>query len=69
MKGKVNNMAEKSKDEVIKALKICSLGDDKAKHNLSCDECPYRKYAFNKSEYKGTNCDEEMLKDALEYLS
>ena len=35
MKGKVNNMAEKSKDEVIKALKICSLGDDKAKHNLS----------------------------------
>ena len=51
-------MAEKSKDEVIKA-----------KHNLSCDECPYRKYAFNESEYKGTNCDEEMLKDALEYLS
>lgn len=58
-------MAEKSKDEVIKALKICSLGDKKKQYNCSCDEW----YAFNESEYKGTNCDEEMMKDALEYLS
>lgn len=54
-------MAEKSKDEVIKALKICSLGDKKKQYNCSCDECPYQ--------FKGTNCDEEMMKDALEYLS
>ena len=31
-------MAEKSKDEVIKALKICSLGDKKKQYNCSCDE-------------------------------
>lgn len=62
-------MAEKSKDDVIKALKICSLGDKKEEHNYSCDECPYKEYAFNEPEYKGTNCDEEMMKDVLEYFS
>ena len=62
-------MAEKSKDDVIRALKICSLGDRKEELHCSCDECPYRIYAFKGSSYKGTNCDEEMMKDALEYLS
>lgn len=59
---------KKSKNDVIKALKICSLGDKKAEYNCSCDECPYLNYAYGNSEYKGTNCDEEMMKDALEYL-
>lgn len=58
----------KSKQDVIKALKICSLGDKKREHNCSCEACPYRKYAYNESEYKGTNCDEELMKDVLEYL-
>ena len=62
-------MAEKSKDKVIKALKICSLGDKKAEYNCSCNECPYQIYAYGNLAYKGTNCNEEMMKDALEYLS
>ena len=61
-------MANKSKSDVIRALKICSLGDKKKKEQ-SCKNCPYQNYAYNKQEYKGTNCDEELMKDALEYLS
>ena len=60
-------MAEKSKDDVIKALKICSLGDKKFMHNCSCSDCPYKQYTYGAPAYKGTNCNEEMMKDALEY--
>lgn len=59
----------KSREDVIKALNICSLGDKKAEHNCSCKDCPYEVYAYKMPEYKGTNCDEEMMKDALELLS
>lgn len=62
-------MANKSKEELKKAVWICSLGDKRAENNVSCHECPYRSYAYNEKDYKGTNCDEEMLKDVLEYLS
>lgn len=65
----VISMAEKSKEDVIKALKICSLGDKKFKHNCSCSDCPYKQYAYGAPAYKGTNCNEEMMKDALEYFS
>ena len=65
----LNELKNVKRPEVIKALKICSLGDKKKQYNCSCDECPYQLYAFNESESKGTNCDEEMMKDALEYLS
>ena len=61
-------MANKSKEDVINPLKICSLGDRKHESGFSCSECPYEKYAYNMPEYKGTNCDEEMMKDALEYF-
>ena len=61
-------MANKSKEDVIKALKICSLGDKKYESGRSCTECPYEKYAYNMPEYKGTNCDEDMMKDILEDL-
>lgn len=62
-------MAKKSKANIIKALRICSLGDKKEEYDCSCDDCPYKDYAFEEPEYKGTNCDEEMMKDALKYLS
>jgi hypothetical protein len=58
----------KSKEECIKALRICSLGDRKQDNGASCEECPYKSYAHNEENYRGTNCDEEMMKDALEYL-
>lgn len=61
-------MANKSKEDVKKALKICSLGDKKAEQGFSCTQCPYKQYAYNSPEYKGTNCDEELMKDLLEYL-
>lgn len=57
-------MAIKSKEECMEGLRMCSMGDDK-----DCDACPYGEYAYYGKEYKGTNCDEEMMKDALEYLS
>jgi len=61
-------MASKSKEDCIRALKICSLGNRKKEHNVSCNECPYMTYAYTEEGYKGTNCDEEMMKDILEYL-
>lgn len=62
-------MANKSKEDTKTALKICSLGDKKWEYGRSCKECPYEAYAYNMPEYKGTNCDEELMKDVLEYLS
>lgn len=62
-------MENKSKEDVIKALKICSLGDKKHELGYSCKECPYEDYSYNMPKYKGTNCNEEMMKDVLEYLS
>lgn len=62
-------MANKSKEEMMKALHACSLGDKKEKFGFSCRNCPYNIYAFGAIEYKGTNCNEELMKDALEYLS
>jgi len=53
------NMA-RTKDDVIKALKICTGGG-----NLNCDDCPYKVYSLGGDEFKGTNCDEELMKDAL----
>lgn len=58
-------MAIKSKEECMEGLRMCSMGDD----DKDCDACPYGEYAYYGKEYKGTNCDEEMMKDALEYLS
>ena len=61
-------MAVKSKKDAIKGLKICSLGDKKHEFNCSCNDCPYKNFAYNMPEYRGTNCDEEMMMDLLEYL-
>lgn len=61
-------MEKKLKKDIIKALKICSLGDKKHELGYSCDECPYEKYAYKMPEYKGTNCDEELMKDILKYF-
>jgi hypothetical protein len=58
----------KSKKECIKALRICSLGDKKQDNGVSCEDCPYKSYSYKGKNYQGTNCDEEMMKDALEYL-
>lgn len=60
-------MANKPKDDVIKALKICSSLDDN-EENEDCEECPYKDFALGESAYKGTNCDDELMKDAIEYL-
>jgi hypothetical protein len=61
-------MGIKSKEECMEALRICSLGDKKVENGVTCDECPYKSFAYNAEDYHGTNCDEEMMKDALEYL-
>ena len=61
-------MANKTKDDVIKALKICSSLDND-EENEGCEECPYKDFALGERAYKGTNCDDELMKDAIEYLS
>jgi len=61
-------MAIKSREEIIKGLELCSLGNKKKKMDVSCDDCPYQPYAYGEPLYKGTNCDEELMKDALEYI-
>lgn len=62
-------MANKSRSDALKALEICSLGDKKQEHGYSCDDCAYAEYAYGTQGYRGTNCDEELMKDALEYLN
>ena len=57
------NMA-RTKEDVIKGLKICTCRDTAAS-NLCCDYCPYKVYSLGGDEFKGTNCDEELMKDAL----
>ena len=59
-------MANKSKKECMESLKICTTNDEN--ECKECDICPYGIYAIGEKEYKGTNCDEELMKDALEYL-
>lgn len=56
-----------TKNDVITALKICSSSDENG--CLDCEECPYKNYSWGGTLYKGTNCDEELMKDVLEYLN
>lgn len=45
------------KSDLIKGLEICPV-------NMDCDNCLYKKYGYEESEYKGTNCDIEIMRDA-----
>lgn len=54
------------KSDLIKGLEICSADPDAV--DMDCDNCPYKKYAYGESEYRGTNCDTEIMRDALKYL-
>lgn len=56
-------MANFSKEDVIKGLSCCMEEEGK------CDECAYVIYAVGGSKFKGTNCDVELMKDAIEYLN
>ena len=58
-------MAKQSREEVIKSLKNCLEYQNKPGH---CDNCPYKCYAYEGELYEETNCDEELMRDALEYL-
>ena len=54
------------KSDLIKGLEICSADIDDV--DMDCDNCPYKKYGYGESEYIGTNCDIEIMRDALKYL-
>ena len=56
-------MANLSKEEVIQGLKCCIEEEGK------CNECAYSCYAIGGNKFKGTNCDTELMKDAIEYLN
>lgn len=59
--------ANRSKEECIKGLKCCTsldLDDDVD----YCELCPYKEYSIGGKQYKNTNCDDELMKDAIEYL-
>ena len=57
-----------TKTEVIDTLKKCFFNGDSEDNDNKCLDCPYRKYAYNMSDYKGTNCDTELIKDVIKYL-
>lgn len=56
-------MAYKSKEDVIKALKICS--------DESCSDCKGRPYQNYKPSYHSNVflCNDQVMMDAAEYLS
>ena len=51
------------KKKIVKALNICLSEDCE-----DCEDCPYISYALTGKNYKGTNCDTEMMKDILCYF-
>lgn len=43
--------------------------EEKMDAKIYCDDCPYQCYAYGYEDYRGTNCDIELMKDALELLT
>ena len=61
LKGKDKNMANRSKNDVIKALRICS-----GVIEALCRECPYNNIEIESdTEY---SCYDNVMQDAAEYL-